>query len=84
MIQWTLKKIFGDKNQRELKRLWPVVHRINEFEKQYQSLSDDQLRAKTQEFKARIEEERQKRGINDLLAQARQLQADLRSDDAKP
>ena len=84
MIQWTLKKIFGDKNQRELKKLWPVVHRINEFEKQYQSLSEDQLRAKTQEFKARIEEERQKRGINDLLAQARQLQADLRSDDAKP
>ncbi|MFA5193266.1 MAG: preprotein translocase subunit SecA, partial [Verrucomicrobiia bacterium] len=84
MIQWILKKIFGDKNQRELKRLWPTVHRINEIEKQYQSLTDDQLRAKTVEFKARIEEGRQKRGINDLLAQARQLQADLRSDDAKP
>ena len=84
MIQWILKKIFGDKNQREVKRLWPVVHRINEFEKKYQSLSDDQLRAKTVEFKARIEEEREKRGVNALLAEARQLQADLRSDEAKP
>jgi preprotein translocase subunit SecA len=84
MVQWILKKIFGDKNQRETKRLWPVVHRINDIEKQYQSLSDDQLRAKTVEFKARIEEERGKRGILALLAEARQLQADLRSDEAKP
>ncbi len=84
MVQWILKKIFGDKNQRETKRLWPVVHRINEVEKQYQSLSDDQLRAKTVEFRERIETERQKRGIHALLAEARQLQADLRSDEAKP
>ncbi len=84
MVQWILKKIFGDKNQREIKRLWPTVHRINEIEKQYQSLSDDRLRAKTAEFKARIEEGRQKRGIPALLAEARQHQAELRSDEAKP
>jgi preprotein translocase subunit SecA len=84
MIQWMLKKIFGDKNQRELKKLWPVVHHINDIEKQFQLLSDDGLRAKTAEFKARIEKEREARGINKLLAEARQLQADLRSDEAKP
>jgi len=84
MVQWILKKIFGDKNQRELKKLWPTVHRINEIERQYQLLSDDQLRAKTVEFKERIEAGRQKRGIPALLAEARRCQAELRSDEAKP
>jgi preprotein translocase subunit SecA len=54
MIGWILKKIVGSKNQREVKRLWPVVEIINDFEKQYQSLSDDQLRAKTTEFRERL------------------------------
>jgi preprotein translocase subunit SecA len=84
MIHWLLKKIFGDKNQREQKKLWPLVRRINEIEKGYQALSDDELRAKTGEFKARIEEGRQKRGIPALLEQARKLESELRSDEAKP
>ena len=54
MVKWVLQKIMGSKNQREVKRLWPVVQQINEFEQQYQKLSDDQLRAKTAEFKQRI------------------------------
>jgi preprotein translocase subunit SecA len=54
MIGWILKKILGSKNQRELRPLWPFVPRINEFEQQYQSLSDEQLRAKTDEFRKRI------------------------------
>ena len=51
MISWILKKIVGSKNQREVKRLWPVVAQINAIEVEYQKLSDDQLRAKTAEFK---------------------------------
>src|ERR1700675_2620002 len=47
MVAWILKKILGSKNQRELKRLMPTVRRINEFDEQFKSLSDDELRAKT-------------------------------------
>ena len=49
-----IKGIFGSKNERELKRMAPLVARINTFEPQYQALSDDDLRAKTAEFKERL------------------------------
>jgi preprotein translocase subunit SecA len=49
-----LKAIFGTRNEREIKRFKPIVDKINEFERAYQSLSDDQLRAKTHEFKERV------------------------------
>ena len=53
-MQWLLNKIVGTKNQRDVKRMRPLVARINELERQYQSLSESQLRAKTQEFKDRL------------------------------
>ena len=53
-MQWLLKKIVGTKNQRDVKKMAPLVARINEFETQYQSLSDAQLKAKTQEFRDRL------------------------------
>ena len=49
-----IKTFFGTKNDRDLKRLQPLVDRINELEKSYQSLSEEQLKAKTQEFKSRV------------------------------
>lgn len=55
MIGAILKKIFGTKNERELKRLIPIVERINALEPQMMSLPDHRLRAKTWEFKERIE-----------------------------
>ncbi|MFQ3578245.1 MAG: preprotein translocase subunit SecA, partial [Verrucomicrobiia bacterium] len=54
MIAWILKKIFGSKNTRELKRMLPVVQRINEIEREYQTLSDEQLREKVLGWKARV------------------------------
>src|SRR5947207_520016 len=51
MVGWILKKIVGSKNQRELRRLAPMVRRINEFDEQFKSLSDDALRAKTAGWK---------------------------------
>jgi preprotein translocase subunit SecA len=48
-----VKKVFGSKNERELKKLWPIVARINELEASISPLSDEQLRAKTAEFKER-------------------------------
>ena len=55
MIGNLIKKIVGSKNERELKRIRPIIIQVNEFESQIRSLSDDQLRAKTGEFKDRIE-----------------------------
>jgi preprotein translocase subunit SecA len=54
MIQWFVKKVLGTKNQREVKRLWPVVEKINQFELEYQAMSDERLVGKTAEFKERI------------------------------
>jgi preprotein translocase subunit SecA len=49
-----IKKIFGTSSDVFLKRIKPVVERINELEPEIQKLSDDQLREKTAEFKKRI------------------------------
>ncbi len=54
MINTLLGKVFGTKNERELKRLMPQVEAINALEQQMKRLSDDQLRAKTDEFRQRI------------------------------
>ena len=53
MLGAIVKKIVGSKNERELKRLWPIVERINALEPDMTKLSDDQLRNKTGEFKER-------------------------------
>jgi len=49
-----IKTFFGTKNDRDIKRLKPLVDRINELEKSYQSLTEEQLKAKTQAFKERV------------------------------
>ena len=61
-----LKKIFGS-NEREIGKLRPIVEKINAWEEQMVKLSDDQLRAKTVEFKKRIVE---KETLDDLLPEA--------------
>ena len=49
-----LKKLFGSKNEREVKRMLKTVQAVNAFEEQMLALSDEQLRAKTAEFQARL------------------------------
>ncbi|MGH7829170.1 MAG: preprotein translocase subunit SecA, partial [Candidatus Binatia bacterium] len=51
-----IKKIIGTKNERELKRIHPLVERIAALEPQYEKLTNAELRAKTDEFKKRIRE----------------------------
>jgi len=51
-----LKKIFGTKQDKDVKLLKPVVSQINEFFTKFDSLSDDELRAKTLEFKELVKE----------------------------
>ncbi|MGE8393102.1 preprotein translocase subunit SecA [Pseudomonas sp. BIGb0427] len=49
-----LKKLFGSKNEREVKRMLKTVQIVNAFEEQMVALSDEQLRAKTAAFKERL------------------------------
>jgi len=56
LIQSLAAKIFGTKNEREIKRLLPSVEAINALESEMQGLSDEQLRAKTDEFRRRVHE----------------------------
>ena len=51
-----IKKIVGTKNEREIRRIQPLVEKINALEPQYEKLTNAELRAKTDEFKKRIQE----------------------------
>jgi preprotein translocase subunit SecA len=74
MVNFIIRKIIGSKNQREIKRMMPIVRKINELEQQYQSLSDDELRAKTAGWKARIsaieDYKEQQKALDDILPEA--------------
>jgi preprotein translocase subunit SecA len=54
MIDKLLTKVFGSSNQRYLKSIQPIINRINELEPSVKRLSDDELRARTIEFKERV------------------------------
>ena len=56
MFRKILKAIFGDPNEKELKKLQPLVDEINELEPEFTSLTDEQLKAKTTEFRAALQE----------------------------
>lgn len=49
-----ISKIFGTYSDREIKRIMPLVKKINELEPSMETLSDDELRGKTDEFKSRL------------------------------
>ena len=59
-----VKKVFGDSNERELKRLQPMVEKINNYEPDISKLNDEELKNKTTEFKKRLDEEET---VDDLL-----------------
>ena len=54
MVSSLLRKVFGSRNERILKRLSKTVNRINTLEPELQKLGDDQLKAKTDEFRKRV------------------------------
>src|SRR5437868_5274114 len=67
MVNEILRKIFGTKHDREMKRIRPIVDKINSYESQMQAFTDDQLKAKTPEFQQRL-----KNGetVHDILPEA--------------
>ena len=56
MLLNVLTKVFGSKNERELKRMQPLVERINALEPEFKAMRDDQLKALTPKFRERIEQ----------------------------
>ena len=67
MITDTLKKLFGTRNDRELKRLRKIVVKINALEESYEALGDAELAAKTEEFRGRLTAGA---GLDELLPEA--------------
>jgi preprotein translocase subunit SecA len=70
-----LKKVFGTKQDKDIKLLTPIVEEINEHYEKLNSLSDDELKAKTQEFKQIIKEASQ-----DLEVEKEKLRKVLRDE----
>src|SRR5712671_5688407 len=74
MIGFIVKKFIGSKNEREVKRLRPLVTKINAFEADCQKLSDEELRAKTTAWKeelSKIEDKYQlKTRLSEILPEA--------------
>ncbi len=67
MIGSVVRKIVGSKNERELKRMQPLVDRINALESEISAFSDEDLRGKTVQFRQRLE---QGETLDDLLPEA--------------
>ena len=67
MIQTVINKIFGTKSERDLKKIQHYVDKANALAAQMEALSDDQLKAKTQEFRKRLAEGET---LDDILAEA--------------
>jgi len=67
MIMKVIEKVIGTKNERELKRLWPIVQKVNAMEDEVKNLPMEALAAKTQEFRARLQEGE---SPDDLLVEA--------------
>jgi preprotein translocase subunit SecA len=54
LFDWIIRKIIGTRNQRAVKKLWPLVHQINEIEQKLQSESEDALRERTAKWRERF------------------------------
>ncbi len=67
MINKVLTKVFGSQHERDIKRLQPTIDAINALEPEIQALTDEGLRAKTGEFRQRLE---QGESLDDLLPEA--------------
>jgi preprotein translocase subunit SecA len=67
MLGTLVRKVIGTKNDRELKRLWPIVYEINAAEEEVAALSDADLRARTAELRERLDQGAE---LDDLLVPA--------------
>ncbi len=62
-----INKIFGDPNEKALKKIYPIVEQINDLESKFQEMSDEQLKDQTEMFRSRMEKGEE---INQILPEA--------------
>ena len=62
-----MQRLLGNNTERELKKMWPIVHHINDLEPKLTALSDSSLQEKTFEFKRRLAEGET---LDDILPEA--------------
>ena len=67
MLNWILNFIWGDYNQKQLDKIKPLITAISHFYAEFDSLSDEQIQAKTEEFRSRIQSGET---LDDLLPEA--------------
>ena len=67
MFKLLVEKVIGSRNERILKKLWPIVHEINRIYEGYHTLSDGDLLKKTEDFEARL---RDGEDLDDILPEA--------------
>ena len=72
LLNSILKIFVGNKAKKDLSKIYPIVDKINSFYSSYNSLSDDDLRDKTNEFKKRIFNE-----SNDLIQEIKQNELEI-------
>ncbi len=68
MLTWVLRKVMGTKNERELKRVRPVVARVNELEPRMKALSVEEMQRLTAEWKEQVQQ--RGRPLDDVLPEA--------------
>jgi len=74
-----LTKIFGSKHEKDVKEMMPIVHRINEIYEEYNNLTDDQIKAKTIEFKELV-----KKNTQELEDEKLEINNKLKNEALKP
>ncbi len=67
MLKYIARKVFGTRSEKILKSLNPVLNKINNFEKEISALSNDELKAKTKEFKDRL---KNGQALDDIIVEA--------------
>ena len=67
MLNWTLRKIMGTKNERELRRIGPMVGRVNELEPRMKALRTEEMPRLTAEWKEQVQKGRK---LEDVLPEA--------------
>lgn len=67
MLKYIARKVFGTRSEKILKSLNPILNKINNFEKEISALSNDELKAKTKEFKDRL---KNGQALDDIIVEA--------------
>ena len=75
MFESLLNKIFGNRHEKDVKLLLPIVDEINVYDAKFDSLTDEELKAKTAEFKARV-----KSSVKELEENKKTLQERLQNE----